>query len=250
MTWSLREIYRHPVKSLGEEPLAEVDLSKGKPMPFDRRWAIAHDGAEPISGWAHCRNFVTQRHVPRLAQLGVSFSVRNHMLTLNHPDLGDLAVQVGTPDGDDELTEWLAPLTEGTVQSGPFLVYEIPGVAFTDGEDCHISLATLASRKALADLAGEPLEPIRFRMNLWLDGPAAWEDLDWVGREIEIGDARLKVVSRCERCASTTASPVTGERDVQVPALLREHLGHLDFGVNCQVVSGGTVRRGDAARLV
>jgi hypothetical protein len=36
---------------------------------------------------------------------------------------------------------------------------------------------------------------------------------------------------------------------VPVPTLLRRHLGHMDFGINAQVVEGGTVRRGDAARL-
>ena len=250
MTWQLSEIYRHPVKSLGEEALEEADLTKGRPMPFDRRWAIAHDGAEAIGGWAHCRNFVTQRNVPRLAQLGVSFSQRNNMLHLSHPDLESLALQVGTPDGDDALTEWIAPLTEGTVTSGPFLVYEIPDVAFTDGQDCHISVASVPSRRALSELAGVDLQPIRFRMNLWLDGGAPWEEMDWAGRELEVGDARLKLLHRCERCNSTNANPTTGKRDTQIPALLREQFGHMDFGLNAQVLSGGTVRRGDSVRLI
>jgi uncharacterized protein YcbX len=70
------------------------------------------------------------------------------------------------------------------------------------------------------------------------------------GREIAVGTARLRIVSRCERCQATTANPATGESDVPVPALLRRHFGHMDFGVNAQVIEGGTVRRGDPARLV
>ncbi len=55
---------------------------------------------------------------------------------------------------------------------------------------------------------------------------------------------------RCVRCNATTANPATGKRDVQVPALLKQRFGHVDFGIYAQVVRGGTVRRGDAARVV
>ena len=68
MTWSLAHIFRHPVKSLGEEALAEVYLEAGKPLPYDRRWAIAHGAAEDVRGWAGSKNFVTQTHVPKMAQ--------------------------------------------------------------------------------------------------------------------------------------------------------------------------------------
>ena len=247
---NLAEIFRHPVKSLGEEALDEVDLTKGRPMPWDRVWAVAHDQADMINGWAHPRNFLNQTHVPRLAQIRVKFTPRNNMLYLAHPDLVDLAVQIGTPDGDDALCEWLVPLTEGTTRSAPFLVYQIPNVAFTDFEDTHIAIGSVASRRALAQIAGHELEPIRFRMNLWLDGLAPWEELDWVGREIGIGEVRLKITARDERCNATAASPVTGARDVPVTGLLRQHLGHMDFGVYAQVLSGGTVRLGDGARLL
>ena len=101
-----------------------------------------------------------------------------------------------------------------------------------------------------AQLAGRDLEHIRFRMNLWLEGLGPWEELDLVGREIEIGEARVKVIERDKRCNATAASPVTGARDVPVTELLQQHLGHMDFGVYAQVTRNGTVRPGDEARLV
>ena len=248
--WRLAEIYRHPVKSLGHEPLEAIALTEGRAMPFDRHWGVAHGAAQDIDGWAHCRNFVTQRHVPRLAQISARVDEADGVLHLAHPDLDDLAVKPGAPEGDAALTAWLAPLTEGTPQSGPFSVHHIPGVAFTDGEDCHVSIATLSSRRALGQMAGMDLAPIRFRMNLWLDGPAAWEELGWEDREVEIGEVRLRVVARCERCNSTNADPATGGRSGAIPSLLKTRFGHMDFGVNVQVVRGGTVRIGDTARVL
>ena len=248
--WTLAHIFRHPVKSLGEEALPEVDLANGKPMPFDRRWAIAHGEAENIRGWAAPKNFVNQTHVPRFAQIKAQFLPESHTLRLSHPDLPDLTVRPGSVDGDDTLSEWIEPLVKGTTRSGPFLIYSFPNVAFTDFEETHISIGSEASRRALSELAGQNLEHIRFRMNLWLDGMAPWEELDLVGREIEIGEVRLKVTGRDERCNATAASPVSGARDVQVPALLHQHLGHKDFGIYAQVVKGGPVRLGDEARVL
>ena len=63
-------------------------------------------------------------------------------------------------------------------------------------------------------------------------------------------EARLKIIMRDKRCNATTANPRTGTRDVQVPAILQQHLGHMDFGVYAQVTKGGTVRQGDEARLI
>ena len=251
MTWRLAEIYRHPVKSLGEEALDEVRLEPGRPLPWDRAWAVGHSGTRwqpERPEWAISGNFVNQTHVPRLAQIATSFDEATRRLTLSHPDRPELTVVPGTAEGDAVLTDWVAPLTEGSPRSGPFRICQAPGVAFTDFEDTHVSIGSVASRRALEELAGQPLEPIRFRMNLWLDGLAPWEDLDLVGREIEVGDTRLKVISRDARCNATAANPATGQRDVPVPALLRKTFGHMDFGVYAQVVAGGTARRGDAAR--
>ena len=188
--------------------------------------------------------------MPRLAKIAVSFDEATGTLALSHPDRPNLTVVPGTAEGDASLADWVAPLTEGSPRTGPFRICDARGGAFTDFEDTHLSIGSVASRRALEELAGQKLEPIRFRMNLWLDGQDPWEDLELVGREIQIGEARLRVIKRDARCNATAANPATGERDVPVPALLRKTLGHIDFGIYAQVVAGGTVRRGDAARAL
>lgn len=250
MTWTLAHIFRHPVKSLGEEELERVDLARGKAMPFDRRWAIAHGDAGDIHGWARAAEFVTVRHAPRLAQVTASFSPHNHIMRLSHPDLPDLDVRPGSVEGDDNLAEWIDPLVAGTRLKPPFLIYEFPEVHFTDLEDAHISIGSETSRRALEELAGWDMLAKRFRMNLWIDGMEPWQEFDLIGREIEIGETRLKITERVTRCATTTASPITGTFDIEVPKVLHAAFGHMDFGVYAQVTKTGPVARGDEARLV
>ncbi len=46
----------------------------------------------------------------------------------------------------------------------------------------------------------------------------AWQELDLVGREIAIGDARLKVMKRIVRCAArANVDPVTAARHSEYP---------------------------------
>ena len=250
MTWTLAHIFRHPVKGLGEEELEEVDLRKGKPMPYDRRWAIAHGDAESIHGWAPPKNFVNQTHVPRLAQLKIRFRPENHLLELSHPDRPDIAIQPGSVEGDDELSEWLEPLVQGTTRSGPFLVYVNNDGAFTDFIETDISIGSEASRRALGEMAGTDMAHIRFRMNLWIEGMAPWEELDLVGKTLEVGDVQIKIIDPVERCNATAASPVTGTRDVPTTQLLHDKFGHKDFGIYGQVTKGGTIRPGDEVSVL
>ena len=43
MSAYLAEIWRHPIKSCGRETLTRVLLTENRTLPWDRRWAIAHE---------------------------------------------------------------------------------------------------------------------------------------------------------------------------------------------------------------
>ena len=87
---------------------------------------------------------------------------------------------------------------------------------------------------------GKPLSNDRWRGNIWLDGPAAWDEFDWIGRTLRIGTAELEVRERITRCMATTANPDTGQRDADTLGALQSGWNHRDFGVYGVVTQGGT----------
>jgi uncharacterized protein YcbX len=109
-----------------------------------------------------------------------------------------------------------------------------------------VSIIGLSSLHALETEAGMVLDPIRFRANFYFSGGRPWAEFDWIGQEIQIGQARLKVVKRIVRCAATEVNPETGKRDADPPRDLRRHFGHADLGVYAEVLEGGQVALGDA----
>jgi uncharacterized protein YcbX len=95
--------------------------------------------------------------------------------------------------------------------------------------------------------AGMPLNPLRFRPNIVIEGSSAWEEFGWIGKTVSVGDAELQVLARTQRCAATDVDPDTGKRETALPAVLQRTWGHADFGVYARIARGGTIAVGDAA---
>jgi uncharacterized protein YcbX len=125
-----------------------------------------------------------------------------------------------------------------------------------DGErgadDAPVTVMSAASLAALApELGGTAPDPRRFRMTIAIDGVGAWEEHGWAGREIAVGDARLRGMDPVSRCAVTTRDPESGTTDAPVLKALATLRGKRDvrFGLWCEVLAPGRVRVGDALRL-
>jgi uncharacterized protein len=115
-------------------------------------------------------------------------------------------------------------------------------------DDFPVTLMSRASLEALAPALGGTIpDPRRFRMTIAIDGVGAWEEHGWGGRELAAGDAVLRVAEPVPRCVVTTRDPDRGRRDVPALKALAELRGKDDvtFGVWCEVVAPGRVRRGD-----
>ncbi|MGB7039498.1 MAG: hypothetical protein WBD83_07715, partial [Xanthobacteraceae bacterium] len=80
---------------------------------------------------------------------------------------------------------------------------------------------------------------------VYFDGAAAWCEHDWIGAEIALGTARLRVVSPITRCAATQVNPATAARDLHIPAALNRNFGHINMGIYDEVIYAGEVAIGD-----
>ena len=130
------------------------------------------------------------------------------------------------------------------LRGAPHIVHA-PGHSFSDVAAKCLHIVNLASVRELERAAGKPIDPARFRANVYVEAPEPWDEFDWVGEDIGLGQARLEVFARTERCEATSVEPKTGIRDMAVPALLERVHGHRDFGVYATVTTGGTIGIGD-----
>jgi len=240
----LAHIWRHPIKGIGAEPLERVSLSPGRPLPLDRAWAVLEDGGESGPGWRSCRNFLRGAKGPSL--MAITARVEGETIHLSHPDRPDLSLV--PPHDADALFDWLRPIYPAD-RRPPAALVQSPSEGMSDAPFASVAILNLSSLRALSQKVGQPLDPRRFRGNLWLDGLAPWEEFDLVGKTLAIGDARLEIVEPIGRCRATEANPDTGRRDAPTLQALQDGWGHTEFGVYATVQTGGDIALGDEATL-
>lgn len=240
-------VWRHPLKSHGREALKRVTLRTGEVMPYDRTWAVAHDAAKiKTDGWTPCQNFSRGAKSPALMAITATLDEATETLTLRHPERPDLTIR---PDHDsDRLLPWLRPLVDPD-RAQPARVFRLDKRGYTDTPFASVSLCNMASHAAVESLAMSPLQTERWRGNIWFTGAPAWAEFDWIGRDVQLGGARLKIKERITRCRATMANTDTGQRDVDTLAALNM-MAHQDFGVYAVVTEGGPVAVGDRVELI
>jgi uncharacterized protein YcbX len=140
------------------------------------------------------------------------------------------------------------------------VAFSAPAGTFFDFAAVH--LLTMATLSQLHQLYPQGrFDARRFRPNIVMDTGAdavGFVENDWVGRTLAIGEeVRLRVLVPCPRCVRPTLAQGDLPKD---PGILRTVAQHNqvpvgDFGrmgcagVYCEVVSPGTIRRGDEIRL-
>jgi uncharacterized protein YcbX len=247
----VERITRYPVKGLSPEHMEEVELTRGSGLPHDRRFAFAQgdspfDPADPK--WLPKRNFACLMANARVAAIHAGYDPHANALSLRAEGQAPLLADLSDAAGRDAAAAWITGFM-GAEARGALKLSEVPGHAFTDIPDKAVSIIGLASVAELATRAGMELDPLRFRANILFSGAAPFAELDWVGREVLLGGARLRIFKRTKRCAATEVNPTTAERDAKPPKWLVEHYGHADLGVYAEVLEGGRVAVGDALEV-
>jgi MOSC domain-containing protein len=241
-------LYRYPVKGLTPEPLEFVTLEAGQTFPADRRYAIENgpsgfDPADPQ--WLEKTYFLMLVRHEWLASLHTHFDDASHVLTIRQN--GSVAVRgdLETSEGRAAIERFFANSHAGPIK-GPPKILSSKGLSFSNVDKKAVSIINLASLKAIEDVVGQPIHPLRFRANLYAEGWPAWHEFDLVGRTLAIGDVRLKVVKRTVRCAAINVDPETAARDLNLPRTLMQRFGHADCGVYAEVIASGKIAIGDA----
>lgn len=246
MAITVAHLYRFPVKGLRPEALDAVELTPGAGVPHDRRFAVARGGTKlsATSHWLPKQRFVMLMRDTALARVGCRFDVATGTLDLTAPDRPACRAVFGSATERARLDAYVNEVL-GARPDGPARLVEAGPQSFTDVPQNCLSLINLGSCRDLERRVGQPIDPLRFRANLYVDGAPAWSEFDWVGGAIQIGEAVLQVPARIPRCAATGVNPATGVRDVHVVKAMRAAYGHYDMGVYAEVVAPGRIAVGD-----
>lgn len=245
---AIQSIYRYPVKGLSPERLGDVTLAKGRTLPNDRRYAIENgpSGFDPADPKYFPKSFFLMlMRNERLAALRTRYDDDSHTLAIQHNGTEAARGNLQTAEGRAAVEAFFSDYSAGDLK-GPPKVLVGGDHSFSDVAKKVVSIINLASVAALENLLGQPVDPLRFRGNLYVTGWPAWAEFDLLGKTLAIGDARLTVVKRIVRCAAVNVDPTTAERDLNLPQTMMRSIGHADCGIYAEVVADGRIAAGDA----
>lgn len=217
-------LWRYPVKSMGAEPLANVEVSWFG-LTGDRRWAfVRNDAVQSGFPWLTIRERNDMHH---------------YLPSFTNPDQPDNSpTTVRSPTGeiydvmDTRLGDELYPPGSRVIKQNRGIFDTFP-----------LSLISMQSIANLSRHVGYHLDVQRFRPNLLVDliDETPFVEDHWLECVLRIGNFRMRVDKRDGRCAIITVAPETATRD---PAILR-HL--ITERQGCLGVYGSTVEPGSIA---
>lgn len=258
---AVESLWRYPVKSMAGEPIEEAFVGYAGVFG-DRACAFLNAAAPAGFPYLTARaNAAMLRFSPRfrdaeLAARPINQAAAEQLgpgLTPLYPaPLESLAIDVQTPAGEklaiDDPALRAALATRNVEPDKLSLIRSDRALT-----DCRP--VSLISRKTIAQLGEEigiPLDPRRFRANIYADFGAAagFAEDAFVGKQLRIGErAVIAVLDRDPRCKMISLDPDTGEENANV---LRHVAKAHDtkVGVYCAVLTEGTVRRRDSIVLL
>jgi uncharacterized protein YcbX len=247
-----------PVKSLRIQEVPEVHLGPDG-VEGDRRFLLSDSNGHLFNG----------KRMGALMQVVAESAPPHTALTLRFPD-GEVVsgdVQLGARTTVLAYRELrpvravLGPWSEALSAFADVDVRLVQPLAGGGGVDRYpgggVTMLSTASVEALAEAAAvAAVDRRRFRMNIGLEGPQAFEEERWLGRVVAIGEATVRLSGNVGRCAVTTENPVTGVADLRTLHLLGDlragapSTEPVPFGVWGEVVQPGRVRLGDAVQVL
>ncbi|HKU70121.1 MAG TPA: MOSC domain-containing protein [Burkholderiales bacterium] len=256
-------LYRYPVKGFAPEPRDSLTVVEQGRIAGDRVLGFRlADSATPDDAWSRKYELVVLANTPGLARVSARFDsgAMRLALTFDGVLLADEALDAeGRRRLCAALERCVLSLPDNPLSGHP---QRVPLRLVGDGvtpryQDNVEGQATLHSRETLAVVAaaaGDPtLDEARFRSNIVIEGVKAWQENEWLGHRIRIGEVEFDVVRHKTRCLATHANPSTGQRDIEMMPLLMRRFAQKEptFAVGMVASGGGRqIRVGDTVSVV
>lgn len=229
---TLTEIHRYPVKSMGGESLQTGGI-ESYGLYGDRCYAMID---ETEQGW---ERYVTARQIPKL--LAYQAELHGTGALDQFPP-----VRVTSPDGrvlfwNEQLVREFQSHFSKTLSLTSFLPESQDLLAV---DVASVLIMTESGLRHLEVLWGKSLDQRRFRANLIVSlDDESFDESQWIGKRLSLGEAVLQVDMACERCSMITIDPDTLETDSSLLRKVNEEMS-LHFGVYASVITTGPIAVG------
>lgn len=267
MSLKVSQLFVYPIKSLMGVRVKSAKVEQ-RGLQYDRRWMLVDSN----------NRFVSQRQINDLVflqtgmadeELTVTDKRTSNSYSLSlHPKLYKDRIEVLIWDDmveayelSLEANDWFSDTLGKDVKlvympdevkrpMNPKWSVDNEHVSFAD--ECPLLMVGEASVKDLNSKLEDPIDIIRFRPNIVVEGGEPYEEFLW--KDIKIGEYQFRGLKPCARCKITTIDPETGEigREPLLTLSKQKIADKIVFGQHATVAdpAGAVIREGDDFEVI
>ena len=257
MSVLISSIYFSPVKSLSFTNIKSCIIKKDLGIVNDRSFAFSRIIdlkkaliSEKNPSERKLNNFLTLKNSPVLNRY--NFEYKNLRLILKLGDKELLSIIADDPEQKSILVNKILELENSLTK--PIFLLQSDTAPFFDTSHSNkvfnsISLINLNSIKDFEKKINQKIELQRFRGNFYIEGLEAWEERNWIGKNIKINNVLFKVERNIPRCVAINLKPKTDKSDLNLLQSLKEAYNHFDMGIYLRSLNDGKIKVGNAIKI-
>ena len=246
-------IYFSPIKSLSFTNIESCEIKKDLGILDDRKFAFSRiidkNKALLIEKNPNERkldNFLSLKNSPVLNKYNFTYTDNKLTLTLGGKEL--ISIIADNLEQRSKLIDKLMDLESSLMK--PISLLQNSEFPFYDTSHSNkifnsISLINLKSIQDFERKSNRKIELQRFRGNFYVDGIDAWEERNWIGKNIKINNVTFKVERNIPRCVAINLKPKTDDNALNLLQSLKKTYNHFDTGIYLRSLNDGEVKVGD-----
>ncbi len=244
----IESLFYSPVKSISFIESQALNVLKDKGVDRDRIFAFVQNmDSSKIKNLIEdpksrkLNNFITLKNSPELNQYNFTYA-KDKLILKKHDEI----IITIDPFSENEKKLLCNKINQIILKDKKldFLMDE-KNPFFDTMPKNSISLINKKSISDFSDKISTNIEIERFRANIYIDGLAAWEERDWVGKTININNIKFFVSDEISRCSATNLKPSSDIVTINLPNQLKKTYDHINMGLYIVPQQNGVISKED-----
>ena len=244
----IENLFYSPVKSISFEESESLNVLTDRGIESDRIFAFVQNlDSNSIKNLLEdpksrkLNNFLTLKNSPELNQY--NFTYAKNKLILKKKD--EIIISIN-PFSKNEKKLLCDKINQIILKDKKLdLLMDEKNPFFDTMPNNSISLINKKSISDFSNKISTNIEIERFRANIYIDGIAAWEERDWIGKTININNINFFVSDEISRCSATNLKPSTDIVTINLPNQLKKTYDHINMGLYIVPQQNGIISKED-----
>jgi len=244
----IENLFYSPVKSISFEESESLNVLTDRGIENDRIFAFVQNlDSNSIKNLIEdpksrkLNNFLTLKNSPELNQY--NFTYAKNKLILKKKD--EIIISIN-PFSKNEKKLLCDKINQIILKDKKLdLLMDEKNPFFDTMPNNSISLINKKSISDFSNKISTNIEIERFRANIYIDGIAAWEERDWIGKTININNINFFVSDEISRCSATNLKPSTDIVTINLPNQLKKTYDHINMGLYIVPQQNGVISKED-----